>query len=52
MARMGMPSSKISFEQWGAASEYTDCGPPERMIALGAISFTFATEMSKGWTTE
>ena len=52
MPRIGTPSSKISREQYGAASEYTDCGPPDRMIAFGASSRIFSTDRSNGWTTE
>src|SRR3954452_22807301 len=37
MPSVGIPSSKISVSSFGAPSEYTDAGPPERISATGFL---------------
>src|SRR5207237_4560067 len=46
MPSTGLPGPKSAGSHWGAPSEYTLAGPPERMMPFGANSRTRAAEIS------
>src|SRR4051794_27892755 len=51
MPNVGPMSNRLG-STWGAPGAYTDCGPPDRMIALGLRAAISATEAVCGTTSE
>ena len=47
-----MPREKIFLSMSGASSAYTEAGPPERMMAEGAMREISSAEMSHGTISE